>query len=177
MTMVRVLRVIGCTGVGMLLLAAPVSAAPSTTITPTSIGGLRLDWRAGAYTHALHEKPFVTRYGNGTKRLLFSKAQVSVFLGRSGLGTRITTAAQDYTLRGGAGPCSRFDRLARAQRLTPYALAGPLGPVATVYRRGKLWFTLSDPTHVGSVTLAAGKPPLASLVNEPQCRGGKRPPG
>lgn len=151
-------------------LAPPVGlGATHGRITQASIGGVGLGLRAADYARVLGERGFTTRYANGTTRLHFPKAEISVLLDRRGRGVRVTTAAREYTLASGIGPCSPLDRLARAHTLTPVALRGPFGTTALVYRNGRLWFTLSDARHVGSVTLAAGQPAIQALIGAAQC--------
>jgi len=150
--------------------AATAAAEPHGRVTQASIGAAPLGLRGADYTRLLSEKPFVTRYANGTKRLAFANAELSVYLGTSGRGVRIVTAAREYTVTGGVGPCSALSKLARTHRkLFPHAMKTPLGNGPVVYRVGKLWFTLADPSHIGSITLAAGTPSVQTLVGGAQC--------
>jgi hypothetical protein len=149
-------------------LAAQADPAPGR-ITPSSIAGLKLGLRAQDYARLAHEKAFTTHYADGSSRLLFSKAEITVLLDRKGRGVRITTAAVEYTFGGGGGPCGRFDSFARKHRLETYATKTSFGPGAVVYRTGRLWLTLADGTHLGSVTLASGTPPLQALLGAAQC--------
>jgi hypothetical protein len=170
----RVMRVAaGLTGVSIALLCASAALAglDGGRITQHSIGTATLGLRASDYASRLGERPFVTRYGNGTRRLLFAKAELSVLLGRSGRGIRVTTAGRQYRLSGGLGACSPLASLARSHRLVPYAVPGPFGASAVVYRSGNLWFTLAGTKYVGSVTLATRKPSLPLLVGGAQCSG------
>jgi hypothetical protein len=167
---VRSIAIVVAAAVVAAVLATTAGASPEPAqVTQAAIGGVRLGLTASGYAHALREQPFVTRYENETRRLFFPRAELSVYLDRKGRGTRITTAAPEYTLGRGLGPCGLLTSLARARRLVPVRLAGPFGSSATVYREGRLWFTLANATHVGSVTLAAGRPALSALVAEAQC--------
>lgn len=167
--------------IGLVLAVALVSASSAPAkrkparVTQTSIGGVGLGLTSDQYARLLHERPFTTRYANGTVRLAFARAELDVLLGASGKGVRITTAASEYRLRGGAGPCGLFTTLARTADPVPYALPGPFGPSALVYRAGRLWFTLRDQRHLGSVTLANGKPDLRALLGAAQCGVGEEP--
>jgi hypothetical protein len=167
----RMFLVVGTVLAAVALLAplAAQASPPAGRITPTSIGGLTLGLRTPDYVRLAHEKAFTTRYANGTRRLLFAKAEITVLLDRQGRGVRITTAAEEYTFAGGGGPCSRFDSYARKHRFKTYATKTAFGPGAVVYRTGRLWLTLSDTTHLGSVTLASGTPPLQALLGAAQC--------
>jgi hypothetical protein len=152
------------------ILAASAGASPKPArITQSAIGNVTLGLTASAYASLLHEEPFVTSYPNGTSRLSFSAAEILVFLDRTGRGVRITTAASEYTLGRGVGPCGALRTLAHARRLTPVAITGPFGTSAVVYRTGRLWFTVAASTHIGTVTLSATKPDLKALIGEAQC--------
>lgn len=166
----QLLRPLALVLVTAALLASAASADPKPgRVTQTAVAGVRLGLTAEQYGSVLRERPFSTRYADGTTRLAFPKAELNVFLGSSGKGVRITTAASEYTLRRGVGPCGLFTALARSLHPVPYALHGAFGASALVYRSGHLWFTLADPRHVGSVTLAAGRPELQALIADAQC--------
>jgi hypothetical protein len=156
------------------LLAAVCTAtvgaeAKPAVVTQSGIGTVKLALTASQYAALLHEQPFVTTYPAGTTRLLFSGSELAIFLDRSGRGIRITTAAAEYRLGKGLGPCGTLSALEHARHLTPLAIKGPFGASGVVYRDGHLWFTLSDGAHIGSVTLSATRPSLRTLLGEAQC--------
>jgi len=165
---------VGCVAlVAAVLAAAGASAARvPATITPSSIAGLRLGLPASAYVHALGEQGSLSRFANGTARLSFPRAQISVTLGLTGKGVAITTAAPRYLLKGGVGPCRPLTLLQRVYRPATVVVNGAFGPIAHVYRVGRLWITLRNGQMVGRVTLASKQPALAGLIAESQCGGG-----
>jgi hypothetical protein len=166
--------------ISLLLVAAAAGAscvvsasAAVPRISQTAIGGVRLGLTATAYARTLAEKPKVTRYADGTSRLFFSKAAISVDLGPGGRGTLISTAAATYVLPGGIGPCNRLARLTRAYTAAvPHQIAQPTGNGPVVYQLGHLWVT-TVAGRIRRIALAAGSPPLQSLVNDPQCGTGE----
>jgi hypothetical protein len=151
---------------------AAALAGGITSITQRSIATAGLGLKGTAYTRAFGEKPTVTRYADGTSRLSFSKAEVSVFLGRGGRGVVISTAAPDYVLSGGVHACGELPALLRAHRgVSPRRVSGAFGTQAVVYRLGRLWFTTVG-TRIGRIALAA-HPSLRSLLNDAQCGVGE----
>jgi len=150
---------------------APVAAAEPkpAAVTQTAIGSARLGLTESQYVKAVGEQPLITAYGNGTKRLLFPDHELSVLLGANGRGSLVSTAAHEYTLRGGVGACSPLAQLRKVYKPSRHTVDGPFGARTTLYRVGNLWFTLSTPTQIGRITLASGTPLLLQLRNEPQC--------
>jgi len=150
----------------------PFAPAAVSGISQTAIGGAKLGLSAAAYAKALAEKPTVTRYADGTSRLLFSKAEISVLLTRGGRGMAVSTDASEYRLPGGIGPCDPIARLLKAYRPVARHVVQPVGNGPVVYQLRHLWFT-TVAGRVGRVTLASGRPSIASLVNAPQCGTGE----
>jgi hypothetical protein len=158
--------------------ACVVSAsAVGPRVSQATIGGARLGLTAADYARVLSEKPTVTRYSDGTSRLSFSRAEISVLLGPGGRGRLIATAAPKYVLPGGIGPCGSLTRLARAYRnLVAHQIVQPMGRGPVVYQLGHLWFT-TIVGRIGRISLASGRPPLQSLVNDAQCGAGEEAGG
>jgi len=142
-------------------------------ITQTSIGAARLGLTASGYVRTIGEQPGVTHFGDGTSRLLFAKHELSVTLGPDGRGVAVSTAAHEYTLRGGVAPCRPLAALKRSYRVTAHVIRGPFGVQSTVYQVGRLWFTVDRQSRIGRVTLTARTPVLTNLKNEPQCGTGE----
>jgi hypothetical protein len=160
--------------IAALVCVGGASAGVNQTVTATSLAGAKLGLRAADYAHILHEQAyFVTRYGDGTSRLVFPGAEVEVVLNSHGKGIQLSTAAGDYKLKGKVGPCGSAAALARRFELTPVKITGPLGARSVVYQSGLLWITLSGPDRIGRITLSSAKPSLTALINAPQCGTGE----
>jgi hypothetical protein len=144
----------------------------SPAISQTSIGGLRLGLAGNAYRSSLAEQGFATRYANGTFRLYFDSAEISVMMSAENRGIAISTSAPRYSLGLGISPCGLASRL-QARHPKVVSIPGAIGPGGRVYRLGRLWITLRDTTHIGRITLAVKRPALSSLVGATQCGAGE----
>jgi hypothetical protein len=153
------------------LAAAPVFGA-EPGISQAAIGEAKLGLSAAGYARSLAEKPAVTHYADGTSRLYFSKAEISVLLARSGRGVVVSTEAGKYKLPGGIGPCDSVTRLLKAYRPVPRHMIQPVGSGPVVYQLRHLWFT-TVAGRVGRVSLVSGSPSIQSLVNAAQCGTGE----
>lgn len=157
-----------------VVLVGAAQAAPSASITQTSLAGVKLGLTAGAYAAAFHETPFVTHYADGRAQLAFSKADLIVMLAKNGRGASISTESSRYLLRGGVGPCSDALKLQRLYRPAALHVQGAFGTENLVYRVGRhLWVTLRTPQAIGRITLSAQQPVLRSLLAAAQCGAGE----
>jgi hypothetical protein len=153
--------------------ASVASAGAGGVITQNTIGAAKLGLRLGQYQRALHEKPFTTRYGDGSERLVFAKAEISVQLGNDGRGAVISTAAPKYTLRG-VGACAQVGKLAHVFRLMRVRVPGfPGGSSAYVYRAGHVWVIPTPAGTIGRIAIAASRPSLQALRSDSQCGTGE----
>jgi hypothetical protein len=157
-----------------VVLAGAAQAAPSASITQTSLAGVKLGLTAAGYAAALHETPFVTQYADGGSQLAFSKADLIVALDKTGRGTSISTESSRYLLRGGVGPCGSSLKLQRLYRPAALHVQGAFGVDNLVYRVGRhLWVTMRTPQAIGRITLSAKQPVLRSLLAAAQCGAGE----
>jgi hypothetical protein len=162
--------------VAVLSTGAAQAAPVSHTITMSSIGGLRLGLTASQYRQELGGKTFVTRYSDGTSRLLSGPRDLAVYLGVNGRGYMISTSDIDYRLRGGGGPCGSLATLPRTRTVVERRLPGQLRNAPVLYRVGRLWFTIGAPGHIGSVALVDGVPSVSTLLGLARCGTGEEGP-
>jgi len=157
----------------LVAVGAAGAVDPGHLVGQSSIGGARLGLKSDSYTKLLRERPFVTRFADGTSRLGFTKREVHVFLDRSGKAFAVFTNAREFRTASGAGPCAAVAALKRAYGSALRAYRSPTSPSVVAYRAGNLWFSVVLNGTIGSVTLASPSLPLSAVAGAPQCGTGE----
>ena len=155
------------------VLVLPAAAAVPRLVTGVSIGGVGLGWKQAAYTHAIGEKPTLIRLPGGQTKLVFSKAELTVTLGRSGRGRAVETNAHEYTTRHGAHPCGPVQAVVREFGASLKTIRQPTTRSVIALRAGNLTFSLYASGRIGSIMLAVPSVPATVAANSAPCGSGE----
>ncbi|HEY6963118.1 MAG TPA: hypothetical protein VI408_14605, partial [Gaiellaceae bacterium] len=165
-------RVLALAAISLAAAAGSAVAAPSGRITPTAIAGIGLGSTRATYEAALHEHAFMAELPRGRRRLSFSRAEITITLGRTGRGIAVETAAPEYRTASGAHACGDAAVLFRQLRAEIAPVRSSATGTVSGYRAGRLSFTVRL-GRIGAIMLATSSVGMQDLVNAPQCGSGE----